>query len=207
MHEAIRQVNFSAPSLAETREVCHSLSVRVRKTTVSALAPAIGRLATIAAGALAVGLATSFASAQSVPQGPVRLDRDRCGVVNVDLQPPRTYLSVDLDRDGELEHFVATWGGVEQLRQQRGSVPPVFVHEATVFTATGANQYSCADLVAHDADHDGDLDLVYASHRELVVLENRGGRLVAGRRQPVELPFDADPRVEISGEDLRVATP
>lgn len=128
-------------------------------------------------------------------------------MVNTDLLPPRTYLSFDVDGDGELEHFVATWGGVEQLRQQRGSVPPVFVHEATVYSGSSANQYSCADLVAHDVDHDGDLDLVFASHRELVVLENRAGRLVAGHRQPVDLPFDSDPRVEISEGGLRVVRP
>lgn len=163
--------------------------------------------AAFAAAAIVIALAAPHAFGQAGPPGPARFDRDRCGVVNPGLAPPRTYLSVDIDGDGSLEHYVATWGGVEQLRQQRGSVPPVFVHEATVLAGTSANQYSCADLVALDVDRDGDLDLVYASHRELVVIDNRGGRLVAGRRQRVDLPFDADPRVEMAGEELRVVAP
>jgi hypothetical protein len=133
---------------------------------------------------------------------PDRSERGNCGTVDLSRQPPRAYLSVVID--GVPRHFVATWGGVEELRQQPDSYPPVFVHQATIFAATGATQYSCADLVAYDVNHDGHLDLVYASHRELVVLENQGGRFVATRRQPVDLPFDAYLRIEVSAEALRV---
>jgi hypothetical protein len=38
--------------------------------------------------------------------------RNQCGIVDVTRLPPRTYLTVDVDGDGEPEHYIANWGGV-----------------------------------------------------------------------------------------------
>ena len=130
-------------------------------------------------------------------------DRARCGVVDATRLAPRVHLQVDLDGDGEREHYIANWGGVERHHVREGSHPPVLVRDATIFRTTAAPQFSCIDLVAVDADGDSDLDLVFGSPRELVVLENRNGRLSVTRREPQDHPSQADIRVRV-GRDIEL---
>ena len=156
------------------------------------------------AGALLTLLFVETASGEAERGATQYYGRNQCGIVDVTKLPPRTYLTVDIDGDGQPEHFIANWGGVEQMRLQPGSTPPVYVLDHVVYRSTTTTQYACADLRAFDVDDDGDADLVFATPAELVVLENRGGRLVVGRRVPQHAPPEADVRIRQQGGQLRV---
>jgi hypothetical protein len=154
---------------------------------------------------LATGvLSTGLVSAESAGIRIVREGEGRCGVVDPSARPPTTSVQVDLDGDGRAEHYIATWGGVEKHRLQEGTHPPTLVRESIVYTSSVNQQYSCVDLSVRDVDGDGALDLVFGGHRELVVLLNRGGRLVPSRREPQELPAESRLRLRISGNRLEV---
>jgi len=156
---------------------------------------------------LALGGAVLAARVVSGQDVPVHINRDgesRCGVVDLSSRPPTTSVQVDLDGDGQAEHYIANWGGVEKHRQQEGTHPPTLVRESIVYSSTVNHQYSCVDLSVSDIDGDGVLDLVFGSHLELVVLLNRDGRLIPSRREAQRLPFDTRLRLRISGGRLEV---
>lgn len=113
--------------------------------------------------------------------------QNQCGIVDVTRMPPFAHARGDVDGDGVVDHFIANWGGVERERVQRDSIPETLVRVGTVYTSTATPQYSCVDLRLVDLDGDGDLDMIFASPRELVVLENRGGRFTVIRREPQSL--------------------
>jgi hypothetical protein len=164
----------------------------------------------LGAGALAVVALAAFFAPRGLARGEAvgqratvtYHDRHRCGVVVADYLAPRTHLRADLDGDGEVEHYVGTWGGVERHRVQPGSHPPTLVRDAVVYTSTQNHQYSCVDLAAGDVDRDGDLDVVFGAHSELVVLRNDAGRLVVARREPQSFSPEADVRIRVAGESV-----
>jgi hypothetical protein len=147
-----------------------------------------------------------LAWAQAGAAGPQYFDRHRCGVVDAYRLAPRTLLLADFDGDGQRERYVANAGGVERHRVQPGSVPPTTVRESVVYRSSVTPQYSCVDLRAHDVDRDGDIDLIFGSPAELVVLENRQGRLRVQRRQPQQWSPEADVRLDVGpgGPRLRL---
>ncbi len=144
-------------------------------------------------------------SQQRIPV-PQYHDRTRCGYAAPYRLPPRVELQADLDGDGTPEHYIANAGGVELHVVQPGSVPPSLVLRSRVYT-TGANpRYACVDLRASDLDGDGDLDLIYGSPAELVVLTNEGGRLRVTRREPQSFEATADVRIRIRGRQVSLQT-
>lgn len=128
---------------------------------------------------------------------PTYHDRARCGVADPVVLPPLTHLQVDLDGDSTPEHYFANSGGVERHGYRRGSNPPTLVREAVIYSSNTTGRYACADLRPMDVDGDGDSDLIYGSHAELVVLTNEGGRFRVARREPQTLPITANVRIEL----------
>ncbi len=137
------------------------------------------------------------------------MHHSRCGIVAPMKLPPLTYARGDIDADGTTDHFFANWGVIERHRIQNGarqpsSDIPITVRESIVYSSTTNEQYTCVDLRLHDIDSDGDLDMVYASPRELVVLENRGGRFTLKRQEPQSFAREADVRIQIRGSNITV---
>lgn len=133
-----------------------------------------------------------------------RFGQNRCGVVDTNQRPPTTKIQADLDGDGRAEFYIATWGGVEKHVYQEGTHPPTLIRESIVYTSRLNTQYSCVELMLRDTDDDGDLDIIFAGHRELVVLTNRGGRFTVTRRRPVNLPAEARFRLHKSGDSFQI---
>lgn len=118
--------------------------------------------------------------------------------------PPQSYARADVDGDGTQDHFYATSAGVERYRIQEGTVPETLIRSATIYDSQVGIYYACADLQLVDLDDDHDLDMVFASPRELVVLEQRRGNFVIVRRQVLALDVATRVQITIHGRDISV---
>jgi len=166
-------------------------------------------LLTSAATVVSLLLTASVAGAE--PRVPLptttttRIDDWRCGESwGTYLTSPTTYVYGDVDGDGTVDHFYATPDGVDRYRVQEGTIPETLVRASTVYAARGIDHFVCVDLRFADVDDDGDLDMVFASPQELVVLEQRAGRFTVARREPLALDRTTRVRIAIRGSTITV---
>lgn len=131
-------------------------------------------------------------------------DTWRCGQSYALNSPPRAYARGDVDGDGVEDHFYASWGGVERYRVQEGTVPETLVRHSSVYRSSSSHAHACVDLQFADLDDDGDLDMVFASPQELVVLHQQNGRFRVARREALQMESTSQPRIAINGREVTV---
>ena len=131
-------------------------------------------------------------------------DTWRCGQSHAYNSPPRAYARGDVDGDGVEDHFYANWGGVERFRVQEGTVPETLIRHSSIYRSSASHAHACVDLRFGDLDDDGDLDMVFASPQEVVILHQQRGRFRVASREALQLESTHQPRIAISGPDVTV---
>jgi len=160
-------------------------------------------------------LLPSYAEAKNKGGQTEHFEQQRCGIHYFSKYPALTHAWGKVT--GKTRHYISHSGRIDEVTVKAGDCGDdsegekreckLFTLVKNIYTARSqkADKYMCSELKLKDIDGDGDLDIVYASPVESVVLENQKGNFSVATHTDLDFKRTAKMKIQfIEGKHLQV---